>query len=124
MLTLINKSEYTVALGPAYGLCTRGQCSMYGISILSLVSTASLRNWSVFLFLEEGKENSVSLGHRCGLGATLFTQPREEGLTSSDAGLTTAVTPSRAAGLLSAAVLALLGLASWGQLLGPEFLDP
>lgn len=33
---------------------------MYGISILSLVSTASLRNWSVFFFLEEGKENSVS----------------------------------------------------------------
>lgn len=30
---------------------------MYGISILSLVSTASLRNWSVFLFLEEGEEN-------------------------------------------------------------------
>lgn len=30
---------------------------MYGISILSLVSTASLRNSSVFLFLEEGKEN-------------------------------------------------------------------
>ena len=48
---------------------------MYGISILSLVSTASLRNWSVFLFLEEGKENSVSLDQRHGLGATLFTQP-------------------------------------------------
>lgn len=48
---------------------------MYGISILSLVSTASLRNSSVFLFLEDGKENSVSLDQRHGLGATLFTQP-------------------------------------------------
>lgn len=64
-----------VALGPGYGLGTRGQCSMYGISILSLVSTASLRNWSVFLFLEEGKENSVSLSERQGLSAPRFTQP-------------------------------------------------
>jgi hypothetical protein len=45
---------------------------MYGISILSLVSTASRRNWSVFLFLEEEKENSVSLG-------TLHTQLWERG---------------------------------------------
>lgn len=98
---------------------------MYGISILSLVSTASLRNWSVFLFLEEGKEKSVSLGQRQGLGATLFTQPREEGLASSRCwpdyscqSRRLPVTPIRAAGLLNAALLALLGLDSgdnwWG----------
>ena len=46
---------------------------MYGISILSLVSTASLRNWSVFLFLEEGKQCvSGSLGHwAAGMGSVL-----------------------------------------------------
>lgn len=58
---------------------TRGQCSMYGISILSLVSTASLRNWSVFLFLEEGKENSVSLDQGQGGHHTVCSALEEDG---------------------------------------------
>lgn len=61
---------------------------MYGISILSLVSTASLRNWSVFLFLEEGKENSVSPGQRHGLTATPLTRLWVGGVPlAPDAGL-------------------------------------
>lgn len=78
-----NEKYYIIGvLGPAHGLCTRGQCSMYGISILSLVSTASLRNWSVFLFLDEGKEK-VSLGHRQGLSVAVLTQPGGSGPTGS-----------------------------------------
>lgn len=92
---------------------------MYGISILSLVSTASLRNWSVFFFLEEGKENSVSRVK--GMVSVLhrLLSSREGGPTSSccwpvtDAAVFQAHPSSRAAPCSS--LSALLRLASWGS---------
>lgn len=51
-------------LGPGCGwtVYPGPMLNVYGINILSLVSTASLRNWFVFFFLEERKEKRVPSG--------------------------------------------------------------